>query len=67
MESIDKKIILPRENAGYLLGKGLANEKGIYIGEIAKLMNDGIRLDTGAYILYDCCLENYEIVKPKEG
>ena len=63
-ENIPKKIILSRENAEYLLGKGIANKRGIYLGSITKLMNDGLRLDTGAYILYDCCLNNYEIVKP---
>ena len=58
-ENILKKIILSRENAEYLLGKGIANKRGIYLGSITKLMNDGLRLD-------DCCLSNYNIVKPVE-
>ncbi len=65
-KDISKKITLNKENAKYILDKGLANKIGIYLGKIIKLMNDGVKLDTGAYILYPCCLNNYEIVKPKK-
>lgn len=66
MKDIAEKIVLNQKNAEYLLGKGLATKNKMYMGKITKLLSDGLILDNGAYILYKCCLNNYEIVKPKE-
>lgn len=66
MKNIDKKIILSQENAESLLGKGLATPKGIYIGKISEVLKEGLKLDSGAYIPYKCCSDNYKIVKPEE-
>ncbi len=66
MKNIGKKVILSQENAESLLGKGLATPKGIYIGKINEVLKEGLILDSGAYIPYKCCSNNYKVVELKE-